>query len=95
MRVANWEEYELLDASAGERLERWGNVILIRPDPQIIWNTPKKNPLWKKANAVYHRSKTGGGYWERLKETPDVWSINYKNLKFNLKMLNFFWFNIF
>ena len=89
LRVAKWEDYELLDTSAGERLERWGNVILIRPDPQIIWNTPKKNPLWKKANAVYHRSKTGGGYWEKLRETPDVWSINYKNLKFNLKMMGF------
>ena len=89
MRVATWKDYELLDTSAGERLERWGDVILIRPDPQIIWDTPKKNPLWRSAHAVYHRSNTGGGAWQELKKMPKVWSISYKNLRFNLKTMGF------
>ena len=61
MRVAEWREFELIDTSCGERLERWRDKILIRPDPQIIWNTEKTNSLWKNAHARYHRSKTGGG----------------------------------
>lgn len=89
MRVATWKDYELLDTSAGERLERWGDVILIRPDPQIIWDTPKKNPLWWGAHAVYHRSSTGGGAWQELRKVPKVWSISYKNLRFNLKTMGF------
>lgn len=89
MRISTWKDYELIDTSAGERLERWGDIILIRPDPQIIWNTPKKNPLWKNAHAVYHRSNTGGGAWQELKKMPKVWSIKYKNLSFNLKMMGF------
>lgn len=89
MRVATWKDYELLDTSAGERLERWGDVILIRPDPQIIWDTPKKNPLWRGAHAVYHRSSTGGGAWQELRKVPKVWSISYKNLRFNLKTMGF------
>lgn len=89
MRVATWKDYELLDTSAGERLERWGDVILIRPDPQIIWDTPKKNPLWRDAHAVYHRSSTGGGAWQELRKVPKVWSISYKNLRFNLKTMGF------
>lgn len=89
MRVADWKDYELIDASNGERLERWGNIILIRPDPQIIWNTKRKSPLWEDAHARYHRSNKGGGYWENMKKVPDTWSINYKNLKFNLKMMGF------
>ena len=89
MRVASWTDYELIDTSAGERLERWGDIILIRPDPQIIWDTKKKNPLWRSAHAVYHRSNTGGGTWQELKRTPSMWSIKYKNLHFNLKMMGF------
>lgn len=89
MRVATWKDYELLDTSADERLERWGDVILIRPDPQIIWDTPKKNPLWRDAHAVYHRSSTGGGAWQELGKVPKVWSISYKNLRFNLKTMGF------
>ena len=89
MRVATWKDYELLDTSAGERLERWGDVILIRPDPQIIWDTPKKNPLWRYAHAVYHRSSSGGGAWQELRKVPKVWSISYKNLHFNLKTMGF------
>lgn len=89
MRVAKWKDYELIDASNGERLERWGNIVLIRPDPQVIWNTEKESPMWKKACAVYHRSRTGGGYWEQLKKIPDVWSISYGDLKFRIKPMGF------
>ena len=73
MRVANWEDYELIDASCGERLERWGDIILIRPDPQIIWNTPKEHYLWKQAHARYHRSSSGGGKRQDYKKISDVW----------------------
>ena len=90
MRVAdNWKDYELIDCSCGERLERWKNVILIRPDPQVIWKTEKKNPLWKKADAVYHRSQTGGGQWEIKSKIPDFWTINYRDLTFNIKTMGF------
>ena len=89
MRTANWNDYELLDTSAGERLERWGDIILIRPDPQIIWNTPKKHPLWKQAHARYHRSNTGGGAWEPLRNMPDVWKIRYQEITFQLKKMGF------
>ena len=72
MRLSdNWKDYELIDTSDGERLERWGDITLIRPDPQVIWNTPKKNSLWKKADAVYHRSNSGGGSWEVKNKIPD------------------------
>lgn len=89
MRIADWNDYELIDTSAGERLERWGDIILIRPDPQIIWNTPKTNPLWRKAHARYHRSNTGGGHWQENKKMPAVWSIRYKDMTFNLKPMGF------
>lgn len=85
----DWKEYELIDTSSGERLERWGDIILIRPDPQIIWNTPKKNPLWQKAHARYHRSSSGGGQWEVMKKIPDVWQVSYKSLTFNIKPMGF------
>lgn len=90
MRIADrWQDYELIDASDGERLERWGNVILIRPDPQIIWTTERKNPLWKKANARYIRSNKGGGSWQEYKKLPAQWSINYGELIFNIKAMGF------
>lgn len=90
MRVADgWKDYELLDCSDGERLERWGDVILIRPDPQVIWKTPKKYPMWKNANARYLRSSTGGGHWEILRKTPDSWRITYKDLSLNVKTMGF------
>ena len=87
--VTGFDDYELIDADAGERLERWKNIILIRPDPQIIWSGSRKNPLWKNAHAVYHRSASGGGYWEALKKVPDVWSVKYEGLTFNLKPMGF------
>ncbi|MGN1137950.1 MAG: class I SAM-dependent methyltransferase [Ruminococcus sp.] len=90
MRVSDsWKDYELIDCSDGERLERWGNIILIRPDPQIIWSTGKKNPLWRKAHARYHRNNKGGGSWEMYKKVPDSWSINFNNLVFNIKPMGF------
>lgn len=91
MRAATrWKDYELLDTSGGERLERWGNIILIRPDPQIVWNTGHRHPLWSKAHARYHRSKAGGGQWEVYKPIPDVWEIGYDDtLRFRLKPMGF------
>ena len=87
--TTDWKDYELIDASSGERLERWGEIILIRPDPQIIWNTPKNNPLWRKAHARYHRSSSGGGQWEVMKKIPDVWQVRYKSLTFNINPMGF------
>lgn len=84
-----WKDYELLDCSGGERLERWGEITLIRPDPQVIWNTPKTHPLWKKADAVYHRSNSGGGSWEVKNRIPDFWRIDYGELAFNVKTMGF------
>lgn len=90
MRVAeNWKDYELIDCSAGEKLERWGDKIFIRPDPQVIWQTPKKNPLWRSADAKYLRSKTGGGRWEVYKKLPAAWTVDYKDLRFGVKTMGF------
>ena len=84
----NWQDYELLDASDGERLERWGKYILIRPDPQIIWKGVAKHPAWKKADGIYRRSNNGGGGWIKQK-TPEYWDISYGELKFRLKPMGF------
>lgn len=89
MRTADWKDYELLDTSAGERLERFGDVFLIRPDPQIIWDTPKNHRMWKNADARYMRSRSGGGAWENYKKVPDVWKISRKGLTFRLKPMGF------
>ena len=90
MRCAqSWNDYELIDSSDGERLERWGNIVLIRPDPQVIWKTPKLNPLWKNAHARYLRSNSGGGKWEIYKKIPDAWQIKYNSLTFNVKPMGF------
>jgi 23S rRNA (cytosine1962-C5)-methyltransferase len=90
MLISNeWKEYEILDMANGEKLERWGEYILIRPDPQIIWNEKLNPDLWKKAHAHYHRSKTGGGEWEYKKKMPDSWQVKYKDLTFNLKPMGF------
>lgn len=87
--VDNFFDYELIDADDGMRLERWKDIILIRPDPQIIWHDGKRDERWNKAHAVYHRSSSGGGYWERLREVPDVWSVSFEDLNFNLKPMGF------
>lgn len=84
----DWKSYEVIDTSDGEKLERWGKYILLRPDPQVIWNTPKDNPAWKKLNGHYHRSSKGGGEWEFF-SLPNEWSIDYKGLTFNLKPFSF------
>ena len=89
MWIANqWKDYEVLDTSQGEKLERWGNYTLLRPDPQVIWNTPKKHVGWKKKNGHYHRSNKGGGEWE-FWNLPEEWQINYRELTFNLKPFSF------
>ena len=87
--VEGFNDYELIDADSGERLERWGDIILIRPDPQVIWSGKRNDKRWFNAHAIYHRSNSGGGYWETLKKVPDVWSINYNNLTFRLKPMGF------
>ena len=84
----NWKDYEVIDTSSGEKLERWGKYILLRPDPQVIWNTEKKNPLYKKLNGHYHRSNKGGGEWEFF-DLPSEWQISYGDLRFNLKPFSF------
>lgn len=84
----HWQDYEILDTSCGEKLERWGEYLLIRPDPQVIWNTPKSDPGWKKRNGHYHRSSKGGGEWEFFR-LPDEWSIHYQDLTFRLKPFSF------
>ncbi len=89
MRTADWQDYELIDTSSGERLERWGDIILIRPDPQIIWDSEKKDHRWHNAHARYHRSNKGGGHWEPYKNMPDVWPISRKGLTFRLKPMGF------
>lgn len=86
-----WKDYRLIDCSKGEKLERWGEHLLIRPDPQIVWEVPEeqKSPLWKKADARYIRSKTGGGHWEVDHSLPDVWTVDYKGLTFGIKPMGF------
>ena len=84
-----WKDYEVLDTSAGEKLERWDRYILVRPDPQVIWNTPKIHPLWQKADARYVRSSQGGGHWEYRRELPESWKINYKDLTFKISPTGF------
>lgn len=84
----NWKEYEVIDTSGGEKLERWGNYILVRPDPQVIWNTPKIDNRWNHMNGHYHRSSKGGGEWEFF-HLPQEWSIRYRDLKFRLKPFSF------
>ena len=83
-----WNDYEVIDCSKGEKLERWGDYLLVRPDPQVIWDTPKTHRGWKKMNGHYHRSSKGGGEWEFF-DLPQQWTINYKELTFNLKPFSF------
>lgn len=84
----NWKDYEVIDTSSGEKLERWGKYLLVRPDPQVIWSTPKDHSGWKKRNGHYHRSNKGGGEWEFF-DLPEEWSIHYGELTFRLKPFSF------
>ena len=89
MELANsWKDYELIDCSNGEKLERWGNFILLRPDPQIIWDNGVLRDKYE-VNSHYHRSNKGGGYWENIKKIPSSWQISYRNLTFNIKQMGF------
>lgn len=85
--ASEWKDYEVIDTSSGEKLERWGNYYLVRPDPQVLWNTPR-NEAWNRLNGHYHRSTKGGGEWEFF-NLPEQWSISYKSLTFNLKPFSF------
>ena len=90
MRSDNkWQDYKLLDATDGFRLESWGGVILVRPDPQVVWKFEKKSPMWEKAHAVYHRSSKGGGEWEYRKKFPAEWNIKYDNMTFKVTPTGF------
>ena len=90
MNIANeWKDYKILDMANGQKLEKWGDVVLARPDPQIIWKEKTYPEKWKNINATYHRSKTGGGSWEYKKKMPTQWQIKYKDLTFNIKPMGF------
>lgn len=84
----HWKDYEVIDTSCGEKLERWGRYILLRPDPQVIWKTEKTVPEWNRLNGHYHRSSKGGGEWEFFK-LPEEWTISYRELNFRLKPFSF------
>ncbi len=84
----NWQDYEVIDTSKGEKLEKWGDYFLVRPDPQVIWDTERKHFGWKKPNGHYHRSSKGGGEWE-FNKLPQEWTIGYRDLTFNLKPFSF------
>ncbi|MBP3422051.1 MAG: class I SAM-dependent methyltransferase [Lachnospiraceae bacterium] len=83
-----WKDYEVIDTCSGEKCERWGDYILVRPDPQVIWDTGHDNPAWKKKNGHYHRSNKGGGEWE-FRNLPKEWTIQYRDLTFHLKPFSF------
>jgi 23S rRNA (cytosine1962-C5)-methyltransferase len=84
-----WQDYEVLDTGGGEKLERWKDVIICRPDPQVIWKSGRQSPLWSKAHARYVRSSSGGGKWEFLRAMPEQWQISYRELKFEVKPMGF------
>ena len=83
-----WKDYAVIDCSSGEKLERWGDFFLIRPDPQVIWDSPKVHKSWSRPNGHYHRSAKGGGEWEFF-ELPNQWNIRYQDLTFQLKPFSF------
>lgn len=85
----NWKDYECMDTGNGEKLERWKDIILRRPDPQVIWPIAEEDALWKQSHAHYHRSKSGGGSWEYKKKFKDSWTIEYKNLRFKVSPTGF------
>lgn len=84
-----WEDYKIIDAGDGEKLERWGDIVLRRPDPQIIWNKDPNKKEWNTPHSVYHRSDRGGGQWEHRKSIPDRWKVGYKGLRFHIKPTGF------
>lgn len=84
----HWKDYAVLDCGGGEKIERWGNQILQRPDPQAIWPRDKDCKVWNKPNAIYHRSNAGGGKWE-IRKLPEQWAIHYGDLTFQLKPMSF------
>lgn len=85
----DWKDYEIIDCSNGEKFERWGNIKLLRPDPQIIWDNGNLKDKYDDINAFYVRSNKGGGHWENLRKTPERWTVAYKDLKFNIKQMGF------
>ena len=87
--LKDFDDYKLLAMSDGMKLESWNNIIVSRPDPQIIWNSDDNKELWGKAKAIYHRSSSGGGQWEYKKNMPDRWTVKYKDLTFNIKLMGF------
>ena len=89
MNITKFDDYKILDMSNGEKVESWNGIILRRPDPQIIWDNKSNEEIWKKVDAIYHRSNSGGGYWEKRNNIPDSWQIKYKDLTFNLKLMGF------
>lgn len=90
MLLANdWKDYEILDASNGEKLERWKDVVLLRPDPQIIWDNGVLKDKYRNIDAIYHRSNKGGGYWENVEKLPKAWKVKYKDLTFMIKQMGF------
>jgi 23S rRNA (cytosine1962-C5)-methyltransferase len=84
-----WLDYEVIDAGSGEKLERWGDRILLRPDPQAIWPAEREHPAWERIDAIYHRSAEGGGSWEFKAKLPEPWTVTYGELKFKIKPLGF------
>ncbi|MDO4562749.1 MAG: class I SAM-dependent methyltransferase [Clostridia bacterium] len=84
-----WTDYECIDTSEGEKLERWGKALLRRPDPQVFWKSNGRTDLWQKADAHYHRSKSGGGSWEFFTKLPERWIVSYGDLRFYVKPLGF------
>lgn len=89
MKVVELDNYEILDMYNGNKIERWNDIVLVRPDPQVIWESNKQKDYYNKVNAIYNRSNTGGGYWEYKKKTPERWEMKYKNLTFNIKLMGF------
>ena len=87
--VDDFKDYEIIDSSNGMKLERWGNIYLLRPDPQVIWDNGNLLEKYPNIHAVYYRSNKGGGHWENLRKTPANWEISYRDLTFNIKQMGF------